>query len=466
MKASTFVRVLFLVVVLCVGTPFSLQAAITSGYTGAIVQPRWDTDFGSDSFKQSLDKLKATGANSVAFLVPYYQSNLWAVDPGPGWNTPTEASLASGIQYARSIGLNVQLKVHVDSYGGEWRANIDPYDRGIWFANFGTLMTRLGTLAQANGVDSISLGTEMVRLTSTAYNGSNTGHWIALINKVRGVFSGKLTYGANATGNVNDQYINEKEYVGFWQHLDYVSLSPYYNLDYGSNSVESLKNAWDYWNQNDIRPFANRVGKPVVFGEIGYRSVQGAYRAPWDWGMGGAYDEQGQANDYQALLEYWNNYSYMGGVYFWNWSSDPNAGGAGNTDYTPQRKAAEGVMKTHFAGSGQPNPPPNNPPPDFSNPVIDIWWPTRNATVSGVQPWKGLLQNHPIGNYKMYWQVDGDRLNEMFDNQTDWPHKEVLVDVSGWNWRGAGPYSITFFVKDLSGTTVKTTQPIDIFIYR
>jgi hypothetical protein len=51
----------------------------------------------------------------------------------------------------------------------------------------------------------------------------------------------------------------------------------------------------------------------------------------------------------------------------------------------------------------------------------------------------------------MYWQVDGDRLNEMHDSQQDWPHKEYVADLSGWNWRGTGPYELNFVAKDLSG---------------
>lgn len=66
----------------------------------------------------------------------------------------------------------------------------------------------------------------------------------------------------------------------------------------------------------------------------------------------------------------------------------------------------------------------------------------------------------------MYWQVDGDQLNVMNDNQTDWPHKEAAVDVSGWMWRGdggTGPYVLNFIGKDLNGNTlVVTTSTIHV----
>lgn len=445
-------------------------------YKGAVIVPNSTEDLGSANLKRSLDQLRATGANSVAFVVQYYQSNLNSSDVAAGWNTPSDASLVAATSYAHSIGLQVWYKVHVDSYTGEWRANIDPGDRAGWFRNFGSLLNHLGQVAQNNNVEVVSVGTEMVRLTSTSWNGANTGYWVTLINNLRKVYGGKVTYAANSTSGSNDQYTNEKSFVGFWSSVDFVTLSPYYNLDYNSNDVNTLKRAWDYWNQNDIKPFQARIGKPIVFGEIGYRSVTDAYKAPWDWAKGGASDEQGQANDYTALLSYWNDYSYMNGVFFWNWTSAPNAYPKGNTEYTPQDKQAEGVMKTWFGGGTTPNPTPTptpnptpnptptpNPQPDFSNPVLNIWWPGQNVHVSGLQPFKGMLENHPLSDYQMWWQVDGDRLNAMQDNNTDWPHKEAVVDLHTWTWRGNGPYHLNFIVKDLSGKTV-TQKPVDIFV--
>ncbi len=54
----------------------------------------------------------------------------------------------------------------------------------------------------------------------------------------------------------------------------------------------------------------------------------------------------------------------------------------------------------------------------------------------------------------MYWQVDGHRLNLMDNNQQDYPHKESLVDLSGWSWKASGAYTITFVAKDNQGTTI------------
>jgi hypothetical protein len=332
------------------------RAAVSNWQKGVTFFPNSAGDYASDSFRESLGRAQAAGATHVALVIPYYQSNIFSTDIGSGWNTPSDEALAAGIDYAHSLGMKVMLKPHAESYGGEWRAQINPGDRDGWFTNYGNLLVHLGTIGQAHGVEIISLGTELVSM-AIRNNSGNTEHWQTMIGQVRAVFSGQLTYGANSTNNSEDPFSNEKKFIDFWPQLDFVGLSAYYSLDsrnYGTASVDSLKASWDGWNNNDIKAFAQSVGKPVVFTEIGYRSLTGAHVEPWNWAQSGSSDQQEQANDYRALLEYWNDYGYMQGVYWWYWDMNPNGGGNGDTGYTPQNKLAEGVLAQWF---GTPPPP-------------------------------------------------------------------------------------------------------------
>jgi endoglucanase len=93
-----------------------------------------------------------------------------------------------------------------------------------------------------------------------------------------------------------------------------------------------------------------------------------------------------------------------------------------------------------------------------ANLTVNVWWPVDGATVLGVQPFKAVVENMPVKDYRMYWQVDGGALNEMSDINKDGPHKEARVDVSGWNWKGSGPYTITFTAKNQSGTLLATSD--------
>lgn len=85
--------------------------------------------------------------------------------------------------------------------------------------------------------------------------------------------------------------------------------------------------------------------------------------------------------------------------------------------------------------------------------TLEVWWPTNGATVTGVQPFQTMLQNASIDSYQAYWQVDGGQMNLMETSYKSYPHKESSVDVSGWNWKGKGPYVITFTAKQ-NGSTV------------
>lgn len=82
---------------------------------------------------------------------------------------------------------------------------------------------------------------------------------------------------------------------------------------------------------------------------------------------------------------------------------------------------------------------------------VDVWWPTEGAQMTDTQPLKALLQGKHLGEYAMYWSVDGGQENYMGENYQDYPHKETQVNFSGWNWKGAGPYGITFTARAWNG---------------
>jgi endoglucanase len=86
--------------------------------------------------------------------------------------------------------------------------------------------------------------------------------------------------------------------------------------------------------------------------------------------------------------------------------------------------------------------------------ITEVWWPTNNVTVSGIQPFKAAVSGLRLTSYKMYWQVDGGSQNLMNDSYTDAPHKESLVDLSKWTWKGSGPYTVTFIAKSSTGTEI------------
>ncbi len=570
-KLTTIIFVISLSLIFVNLLPNTVKAAASSWrIKGISIESKWNGDFDSGNFRTSIDNAANSGVNYVALVIPIYQSSLNSIDIQNGGDTPTDAALISAIKYIHSKGMHVMLKPHLNTFSGEWRAYINPSDRNGWFTNYSNMLVRLGQIGQANQVEDFCLGTELIDMSSSSVNGTNTQNWISLISKVRQAFSGKLTYSGNWGPS---GFVDEKNNIQFWGSLDYIGLSAYFNLN-TDNQVSSMQNAWANYNAADILPLSQKFNKPVVFTEIGYQSKPNSQREPWNYNLSGGPDMVTQQNAYEALFSFWGNQTFMQGVALWDWSSNPNAGGTGDNGYTPQNKPAQDTMKKWFGGQVSQNPPPsgsftangsnlstnsgltvivpltvsssqaasniivdveiynsagsrvlqkvfsgivfssgssqtfstqwtagadgnyvvkvgvfsgdwsanyywNNqvstiavggastppPPPPPSGQTIEIWWPTNGVTVSGIQPFKALLTNADVSTYQMYWQVDGGGLVGMPTNNTDYPHKEFLVDLTNWTWRGNGPYAINFVTKNLSGQLI-TQKSINIFVSR
>ena len=87
-----------------------------------------------------------------------------------------------------------------------------------------------------------------------------------------------------------------------------------------------------------------RWNKPLIFTEIGMRSIAGAARAPWDWQCSGAVDPVSQAKWYQAAFQTFSAHSFMAGMFWWEWSPWPSVGWSSDTSYTPHGKPAEVIL--------------------------------------------------------------------------------------------------------------------------
>ena len=115
-------------------------------------------------------------------------------------------------------------------------------------------------------------------------------------------------------------------------------------------SVEELKQAWVSRGYVSLLEGLTRTyGKPLMFTEIGYGSVAGANMAPATTD-GGSLDLQEQANAYEAALATFWGKPWMAGMYWWDWSVDPNKGGSGDSSFTPHNKPAEAVLKSYYTG--------------------------------------------------------------------------------------------------------------------
>jgi len=105
------------------------------------------------------------------------------------------------------------------------------------------------------------------------------------------------------------------------------------------------------WNRitNAIEHWALTIEKPIIFTEIGYRSGDGNNMEPADWMAMLNPDLQEQFDSYSAAFRALWNKPWFYGFYWWIWESNPDAGGPNDTDFTPQNKPVESLVKRWYS---------------------------------------------------------------------------------------------------------------------
>jgi hypothetical protein len=326
----------------------SKAAADASSWQKSVnIQPQNPSDFTSSSFDTSVNNAIADGANYITLVIPVQQSNVSSTTISAGPETPTDASLTSAVNYIHAHGASVAFVLHDDVADGTWRAFINPTDRGAWFTSYGAQLNHYANLAKGLNVQELIIGSELSDMTLPSVNSTNTANWDALIQTVRSEYSGMLTYASQ-----HDGYMADDETLGFWPELDAIGIDAYYSLGNGGDeTVATIEANWNQY-EGEIQALSTRYNKPVIFTEVGYVSQTNALIDPGSSSSENyPIDDTLQANAYQALFQYWENYSFMKGVELWDWSSNPYDGGTNDNGYTPQNKPAEQIMKNFFSSN-------------------------------------------------------------------------------------------------------------------
>jgi len=323
----------------------AVNAAQKSNFTyGGITEVSWSQgEYSSAPAVTAEDDLAAAGGNWAGVLVTWYQDNATSTTISAATFSPSDADVVAAITELHNQGLKVMLKPHVDALDGSWRGTFLPPPSGMnaWFSSFQSFILHWATIAQSNGVEMLCFGTEYKDLS-----GANLANWTSTINLIRGIYSGKLTYAANATG-AGDEFTS----VVFWDQVDVIGLDAYFPLTNQSDpTLAQLVSAWsnNKNGENIVAAITNFKGahptKPLIFTEIGYRSLSGTNTAPWDFTMTGNIDGIEQQNCYEAMYEVWSQHpTVMTGNFWWAWAVPVPT--STDTDYTPWNKPAETVLR-------------------------------------------------------------------------------------------------------------------------
>jgi hypothetical protein len=333
LKARLPRRVLFVLVTMSLGATLGCDelptgpADATQMTVRGVTLADWSVDgYSTPAAFSAVDRIALAGANTMPVVVTLYQAgrndNAPVADPQ---RTPSQSAVADVILHARSRGLQISLKIHVDLDTGEWRGLAEPSDPVAWFDNYRVAIAPWVSLADAMSVEQLVVGTELagtVRYESL---------WRGVVAEVRSGYRGEVTYAASW---------DEARLVTFWDALDVVGVDFYAPIAKRTNAHRlELLGEWQPWLVR-LQLLHKLTGHDVLLTEIGYRSIDGSGMSPYDHSSNAQTDVQEQADLYWAALQAVGDKPWIRGVYWWNWLANGSSAEELN-DYTPKNKPAE-----------------------------------------------------------------------------------------------------------------------------
>jgi hypothetical protein len=291
------------------------------------------------SYEQMLDRIQSTGASHVSIVTSWNQQTIYhnRLRPDPD-KTPDDAALGELIDDAHARGLKTMLFpiIHVERRAtGEWRGKLAPTDTDRWRQEYRTFILHHAELAQRHGVEILSIGSEL------SSQESDTAFWTKLLKDVREKYEGELLYSANW-----DHY----ETPQFWDELDYVGVSSYFEVARRADEpIHAVTARW-YEHRDELVEFSDRVGKPLLLTEVGYPSVDTAAVKPWDYTARTPPNPGAQLAAYRSLTDAWvpdeKRNKHFAGLFLWHgWGH----GGPDDTSYPIWGKSAERLVRRWYA---------------------------------------------------------------------------------------------------------------------
>ena len=303
---------------------------------GANIRPVGDErrGYGTRTARKTMERLRAIGINTLGILVEGRMSHRQdSVVQGPTsetWGSVTEALLD-----ANALGFATVLVPHLYVDDGTWRGDVRLVDDGArttWWRSYGAFIETAAGVAEATGTTVLTMGVELKGLSSQVQSLSPMSE---LAGRVRGIYSGLLSYSANW---------DEAEAVGFWPLVDIVGVNGYYPLvptpDRGAEAVARRLSA-----------LARETSKDVLVVEVGFRSSPLSHVEPWTWPeqLEPVVDEESQAQALAAVLTHWVGAPGVRGLMVWVIPTDPDdPASEPRHGFNPLNKKAEGVLRRAF----------------------------------------------------------------------------------------------------------------------
>lgn len=271
-----------------------------------------------------LPELHAAGARDLLLTIELDQHGRTG---RLGAERSDRAALVAASRAARATGLRLAWQVVLwvdDPDPSVWRGLVEPAEPERWWSDYRARLVELAVLAEREQVAVLAIGSELTRLSAPAF----ADEWRRLAAALRGHYSGRLAF------VLNHDALDLRAPL---EAVDVTGVSAYFPLDDAIDpDPRVLRRAWSGWLRR-LERLAADTGRPVVLFELGYPSLAGAARAPWDHLTGAPTDLVAQRDAWRAAVDAVLRAPWVGGVYAWVWAGP---GGRFDRHYTWRGKPA------------------------------------------------------------------------------------------------------------------------------
>lgn len=255
------------------------------------------------------------------------------------WFGETRAGGKQYIQILQKNGVKIMLKPQIWVWRGEFTGDILMRTEEDWKTlekAYTDFAITYATLAEETKAEIYCIGTELEEFVK-----NRPAYWKELIDKIRKVYKGKLTYAANW-----DEYSR----TPFWSNLDYIGVDAYFPLTAVQKPTkQQMGEGWQKWKAKMFE-VSKENERPILFTEFGYRSMDFTAKKPWLVDRNQmTVNLSAQADALQVLFdEFWAEKWFAGG-FVWKWFiHHEDVGGVEDNRFTPQNKPAETVIRNHY----------------------------------------------------------------------------------------------------------------------
>lgn len=304
------------------------------GFVPTFNQPIQGFSFTGVSYEMpssEIDKVKSTGANWVCFM-PYAYVNarnmLRDTFAGQWWGE-TENGIRQSVQWSKARGLKVCVKPHLWFLNGVFNGDFSPHSNEDWMMfeqRYAQYVLKFAVMAEQEKADLFCIGVELKNFVK-----ERPQFWVNLIDDVRKVYSGKITYAANW-----DNY----EQIPFWHKLDVIGIDAYFSFSDDKEPNVNVLVAAMRKKSADLRGFAEKCKRQIIFTEYGFRSEEFCCSKPWEYKAAKPTNNNCQLNAYLAFNKVFYKQPWFGGGFIWKWFATEHRKEEGPGGYNLQGKPA------------------------------------------------------------------------------------------------------------------------------